>query len=254
MACSVVAVAALVVLVVVVTRPAATVGDRSPSATRQILPSSATGQTTTQATATRVPDTSGIAGVLAWDTTGWPGNGSAHAGALEHNHVAGPVSYSILPPVGGPHNAVWMNAGVYTQPISTERAVHNLEHGAVWISYNPSLPAVTIAQLTAFVTRQTLIAEPSGETGISGDSNRYVDLSPWATDTLPSPIVISSWGHQLQVTSPDDPRLQQYIDTFRNSQKYSPEFGGPVDGIPVLTGGRPAVDGGTQPNPLGTAH
>jgi hypothetical protein len=74
----------------------------------------------------------GISGVLAWDTEGWPGNGDRHTGALEHQHVTGRVNYAVVPRVGGPHNAIWMNAGVYTKPIPSGRAVHNLDHGAVW--------------------------------------------------------------------------------------------------------------------------
>jgi hypothetical protein len=246
----VVVAAALTVLIVTVTRPAAST---AASATAQILPAASSGTTTLEATATPVKDTSGIPGVLAWDTTGWPGDGSDHTGALEHNHVTGPVTYSVLPPVGGPHNPVWMNAGVYTKPVPTERAVHNLEHGAIWITYNPSLSKADVAKLTAFVTKQSLIPEAASEVGFTGESNRYVDLSPWASNSLPSPIVISSWGHQLHVTSPTDPRLQKFVDTFRNQKKYSPEFGGPVDGVPVQSGGRAALDGGTKANPPGTA-
>lgn len=261
-AVAVVAIASLVVVLIVVTGRAptnapassATSAGGSAGAGAQIIPAASSGGPTTQAAATAVPDTSGVSGVLAWDTTGWPGDGAAHAGALEHTHVSGPVDYSIVPPVGGPHDPTWMNAGVYTKPIPSERAVHNLEHGAVWITYDPDLPAASVAQLVAFVGRQTLIAESSSEIGIPGDANRYVDLSPWATSALPSPIVISSWGHQLRVSSPSDPRLQKFVDTFRNSPTYSPEYGGAVDGIPVETGGRAASYGGTQPNPSGSAN
>jgi hypothetical protein len=245
----VVVAAALTVLIIVVTRPSS---KPAASATGQILPAASSGDTTVEAPVTRVKNTSGISGVLAWDTTGWPGDGSDHKGALEHDHVTGPVKYAVLPPVGGPHNPVWMNAGVYTKPVPTERAVHNLEHGAVWITYDPNLPAAEVKQLTTFVTKQTLIAEPASAVGFSGESNRYIDLTPWASNTLPSPIVISSWGYQLRLTSPTDPRLQQFVDTFRYKQKYSPEFGGPVDGVPVQSGGRAAVDGGTKANPPGT--
>ncbi len=78
------------------------------------LPAEPTGKTTTvQHHTDRVENQSGIKGVLAWDTTGWPGDGSNHRGALEHNHVTGPVRYQQIPPVGGPHNPVWMNAGVF---------------------------------------------------------------------------------------------------------------------------------------------
>lgn len=219
----------------------------------QIIPAAVTGATTAQSAVGSVPDDSGIAGVLAWDTSGYPGSGTPNSGTLEHAHVAGPVTYAVLPPMGGPHNATWMNAGVYTKPIPSERAVHNLEHGAVWITYNANLPAAEVSALTAFVTEQSLIPESAESVGIANDANRYVDLSPWASSDLPAPIVISAWGHQLRVTSPTDPRLQKFVDTFRHNAKYSPEFGAGVDGIPVETGGRAATDGGTQPNPAGAA-
>ncbi len=219
----------------------------------QIVPNAPTGAGTTQPPATPVTAPSGITGLLAWDTQGWPGDGASHAGALGHDHVTGPVTYSVIPPVGGPHNPVWMNAGIYTVPIPSERAVHNLEHGAVWITYQPGLSASKIAILDQLVAKQSLISEPSQAAGQLNQANRYVDMSPWADDQLPSPIVISSWGYQLRVTDPSDPRLQQFIDMFRHSSKYSPEFGGAVDGVPVQTGGRPAADGGSQPNPAGSA-
>jgi hypothetical protein len=251
----VVVAAVIVVIVVAITRSAAPTKASTAEASGQIIPAGpTTSGTTQQASVKSVANTTGIRGVLAWDTEGWPGDGTAHTGALEHDHVTGPVKYVVTPPVGGPHDPVWMNAGVYTRPIPTARAVHNLEHGAVWITYDPNLPASEVEQLTAFVTKQSLIPEDLSSFGITGAKNRYVDLSPWATSTLPSPIVISSWGYQLHVTSPTDPRLQQFVDTLRYKQKYSPEFGGPVDGVPVQTGGRPALDGGTKPNPPGTAQ
>ena len=226
---------------------------QSASGSGQIVPSTPTGAPTAQLQPKQVANTTGIPGVLAWDTQGWPGDGNSYPGALEHQHVSGPVTYAVVPPVGGPHNATWMNAGVYTQPIPSERALHNLEHGAVWITYDPNLPKAQIAALTAFVGRQSLISEPQQGAGVANQANRYLDLSPWANSSLPSPIVLSSWGYQLAVTSPTDPRMQQFVNTLRNSAKYSPEFGSPVDGIPVQTGGRPALDGSRQPNPAGSA-
>ena len=224
----------------------------SASSGAQIVPTTPTGTVTVQQKTNQVPDKSGISGVLAWDTGDWPGAGtSTAAGILEHQHVGGPVTYSITPPVGGPHSDVWMNAGVYTKPIPPERAVHNLEHGAVWITYRPDLPAAQVDALRKFVDKQSLIDE-SAATRIAGQKSRYVDMSPWSSNDLPSPIVISAWGHQLRVSSPTDSRLQKFVDTFRNSQKYSPEFGSAVDGVPVQTGGRPAADGATAANPSGS--
>ncbi|AMM19297.1 hypothetical protein AX769_03060 [Frondihabitans sp. PAMC 28766] len=203
-----------------------------PSATsQQIIPAGPESSTVTkQATVTKVANTSGISGVTAYDTDGWPGDGSAHVGALEHDHVTGPVTYSITPPVGGPHNAIWMNAGVYTKPVPTERAVHNLEHGAVWITYDPDLSKADVKKLTAFVGKQTMI--PESEQGVTDQANRYIDLTPWASNTLPSKVVISSWGYQLQVSSPTDPRLQKFVDTFRHNAKYTPSSAPPSTACP----------------------
>jgi hypothetical protein len=221
------------------------------TATDQILPASPAGTTTTTQTAPKpVTPPAGIDGLLAWDTAGYPGPGTPGPGTLAHDHVDGPVTYAVLPPVGGPHAPIWMNAGVYTAPVPNERAVHDLEHGAVWITYDPKLPADQVATLTAFVAKQSMIAE-SGEGSPAGQANRYVVLSPWATSDLPSPIVISSWGYQLHVSDPTDSRLQAFVDTFRASTTYSPEAGSPVDGIPIGTGGRAASNGGAVPNPDG---
>jgi hypothetical protein len=194
------------------------------SASGEVMPPGVSGTTTTQPAALTVPNTTGISGVVAYDTTGWPAtshNGPASQ-ALGHNHVTGPVAYSVTPPAGGDHNAAWMNCGVYDQPVPSERAVHNLEHGAVWIAYSPSLPSSEVSQLRSFFARQSVL-NPSG-----GGSSRYLDLSPYPG--LPSPIVATAWGFQLRLTSPGDPRLQRFVDKFRASQQYTPEYGGECTG------------------------
>ena len=196
----------------------------SSSASAEVMPPGVTGTATVQSAAHQVPNTSGIPGVVEYVTTGWPQtshNGPA-AQALAHDHVTGPVTYSVTPPVGGQHNATWMNCGIYDKPVPNERAVHNLEHGAVWITYRPSLPQSEVNQLRAFAEKQTMV--PSSE----GAASRYIDLSPYPG--LSSPIVISSWGFQLKLSSPADPRLRQFVSTFRASPKYTPEYGGACTG------------------------
>ncbi len=114
---------------------------------------------------------------------------------LSRQHVTTPVNYPQVPPVGGAHNPVWQNCGIYTQPIGNEHAVHSMEHGAVWITYQPTLSAQDVSQLTTLA---------------SGHS--YVLLSPYPN--LPSPVVISAWGVQLKVTSASDPRLAQFLKYY----------------------------------------
>ncbi len=128
----------------------------------------------------------------------------------ERGHTDAPVEYDIIPPVGGIHNPAWMNCGVYPQAIQNENAVHSLEHGAVWISYQPDLDPLEIAKLED-LTRQ------------SG----YRLLSPYPD--LPTPIVISAWGYQLQLQQVDDPRLKSFIEKYERSPE-SPEPGAPCTG------------------------
>lgn len=197
----------------------------------QVLPTAVPAlPVTTQAPAVVVPDTSGIPGVVSYAAKV---GGVAPQGALQNDHVLGAVTYSVRPPVGGQHNAKWMTCGVYTAPVPSERAVHDLEHGAVWITYRPSLPAASVAVLRALVLKQSM------KTDASGSSWRYMDLTPWTTDALPAPVVISAWGHQLNVSSAADPRLQKFIDAFRDDPKVTPEFGSPCGGQAVNGGGTP---------------
>lgn len=216
----------IVAVIAVVVAVAVSGGGSGPAVTTaaEVTPPPVTGTTTTEQAALTVANTTGISGVVAYDTAGWPSassNGPAKQ-ALGHNHVTGPVQYSVTPPVGGDHNAVWMNCGVYSKPVPSERAVHNLEHGAVWITYSPSLPQSEVSQLRSFFARQTII-NPSG-----AGSSRYVDLTPYPGQ--PSPIVVTAWGFQLRLTSPSDPRLQQFVDKFRSSPHYSPEYGAECTG------------------------
>ena len=69
----------------------------------------------------------------------------------DHTHVTGLVTYDRVPPAGGPHNPVPLNCGVYSQAVPNENAVHSLEHGAVWITYQPTLPPDQLASLQQLV-------------------------------------------------------------------------------------------------------
>jgi hypothetical protein len=203
---------------------AASRGSSTSSASPEVLPTAPGGAPQSQPTALVVPNTSGISGVVAYDTTGWPTaskNGPANQ-ALGHDHVTGPVTYSVTPPVGGNHNPTPMTCGVYTKPVPNEYAVHDLEHGAVWITYQPSLPQSEVSQLKSFVERQRVLSFGQGP------GSRYMDLTPYPG--LPSPVVVSSWGFQLRLSSPTDPRLQQFVDKFRASQQFTPEYGGECTG------------------------
>ena len=125
-------------------------------------------------------------------------------------HVTGTVKYNPLPPVGGDHSVTLLNCGVYSKNVPNENAVHSLEHGAVWVTYDAS--TVTGDQLA------TLRKEiPS----------TYAILSPFAE--LPSSIVASAWGAQLDISDPADPRLAAFIAKYSGAST-APEPGAPCTG------------------------
>src|SRR5262245_23949053 len=125
-------------------------------------------------------------------------------------HVAGPIDYKESPPVGGAHNVVWQNCGAYAAPIHNEHAVHSLEHGAVWITYRPDLPADQVEMLR----------------NIAADD--FILLSPYPG--LASPVVASAWNHQVRLDGATDARLRPFIDRYKNNPATTPEFGAPCAG------------------------
>lgn len=129
---------------------------------------------------------------------------------LTRNHKTGSLTYAQNPPVGGDHNPVWLNCGVYTTPVPNENAVHSMEHGAVWITYQPSLSDSAIQQLTNLV---------------SGHS--YFILSPYPG--LPAPVIASAWGVQLKVQSASDPRLARFLTKYEQGPQ-TPEPGAACTG------------------------
>jgi len=112
---------------------------------------------------------------------------------LSRAHVAGEVKYPQSPSVGGDHDPIWLDCGVYDRPVREENAVHSLEHGAVWITYRPGLSADEIDGLAAKLP----------EKGI---------LSPF--DDQDAPVVVTVWGAQLALDGPNDPRLDLFIREY----------------------------------------
>ena len=110
-----------------------------------------------------------------------------------------------LPPVGGIHSGEWQNCGIYDEPIETKNAVHSLEHGAVWVTYQPDLPADDIETLREEVSQYN-----------------YALLSPF--EGLKSPVVLTAWGIQLEVDSADDNRIGTFLDRYVQGPQ-TPEVG-----------------------------
>lgn len=129
---------------------------------------------------------------------------------VTQQHSELPVDYPQTPPAGGTHYPVWQNCGVYQQPVRNELAVHSLEHGAVWITYDPNLATGEVDILRGLTQRS---------------SHRL--LSPYPG--LPSAIVASAWGYQLQLDRAEDPRLMQFLRQYEQGPT-TPELGAVCSG------------------------
>ena len=127
---------------------------------------------------------------------------AVHVGPEPVDYLA---TYNMNPPAGGDHFAAWLNCGVYNQPQPNENAVHSLEHGAVWVTYDPE----RVDQAGADALRAAI---PSS----------FMILSPYPG--LPSPVVASAWGAQVQLDGVDDARLGLFIDKYWKSAS-APEPG-----------------------------
>ncbi|MHA6796157.1 DUF3105 domain-containing protein [Pseudonocardia bannensis] len=119
------------------------------------------------------------------------------------------VAYTHNPPMGGAHEFAWAacNGVVYPQAVRSENLVHSLEHGAVWIAYNPD-------QVTGDALA-TLRAKVEGQP--------YMVMSPYPG--LDQPISLQSWGHQLKLTDANDIRIDQFVQALRRNQYAHPEPG-----------------------------
>jgi hypothetical protein len=135
-------------------------------------------------------------------------SGIVHKKFTSGEHKTGVISYAESPPMGGPHAPIWADCDgtVYPNQIANENAVHDLEHGAVWIAYKPGLPADQLDVLTKLVS-----------------GKQYTILTPYAG--LKSNVSLQAWGYQLFVDSATDKRVNQFINALRLNQTNTPEPG-----------------------------
>ncbi|MFF5264092.1 DUF3105 domain-containing protein [Actinomadura viridis] len=142
---------------------------------------------------------------------------SAIAGLVEKDglgreHTSGAVQYETKPPMGGDHDPMWQNCDgrVYDRQLRDENAVHSLEHGAVWITYRPDLPADQVKRLKDKV-----------------ESVEYTMLSPYTGQD--SPITLTAWGKQLKIEKADDARVDSFLRSFVKGPQ-TPEPGAACSG------------------------
>lgn len=133
--------------------------------------------------------------------------------ALIHVSAGQRVAYDRFPPVGGPHDGQWAHCEgvVYTKAVRDENMVHTLEHGAIWIAYNPdTVTGAALDKLKSYV-----------------QGSNYISMAPYPG--LKKNISLQAWAHQLQVDDANDPRIAQFITALRQNIYVYPETGARCD-------------------------
>jgi len=125
------------------------------------------------------------------------------------------VTYQSNPPTSGSHWQDPLLDGIYEKEKPEEAIVHSLEHGRIWISYQPSLPQSVIDQLKSVASEQ-----------------KRVILTPRARNE--APIALAAW-RRLDTFSldengnVDEQRIFDFIERYRDK---GPEY------VPQMTGKR----------------
>ena len=133
-----------------------------------------------------------LSGCLSARCKSWKNHGREHEVCASYDHT---------PPASGDHFPAWQNCGIYTQPIQNQTAVHALEHGAVWVAYQPDLDASLVQAMTERLK-----------------SEKFALMAPYPG--LQNPIVLTAWTRQLAVDDWSDPAIEEFLDTYFG--RYSP--------------------------------
>lgn len=105
--------------------------------------------------------------------------------------------YNSNPPTSGPHLVNPADWGVYSNPLQDEQAVHNLEHGGIWITYKD------IDDETKAALEQVARANPGS-----------IIMSPRSEND--SKIALAAWTRLLKLDSYDEAKILEFIKANKN--------------------------------------
>ena len=130
-----------------------------------------------------------------------PVAGTVEYDIVSRNHITQGTAgsgYNSNPPTSGPHWAGAAKNGIYDSAIPDEQAIHNLEHGHVWIAYRSDLGEEVKNNLKDIA---------------SGDDWKVILTPREAND---SKIALVAWGRLLKMDEPDLDKIKDFIKTYRN--------------------------------------
>lgn len=114
-----------------------------------------------------------------------------------HIDPTGPApEYNSNPPTSGPHAPTAAVCGIYREPVPDINLVHDLEHGVVIISYDPTLPESDRQQLEDFAR----------------DAGTHIIVVP--REGMETPIALTAWTKLLRLNAVDVPSIEGFYGQF----------------------------------------
>lgn len=117
------------------------------------------------------------------------------------------VTYATNPPAGGNHWGTWAAFKKYAMPVPREVYVHDMEHGAVVLSFRCADACPEVVAALEKVYDETS-ADPLCVSQGTGVKARLV-LTP--DPDLPTPIAASAWGATYTATCIDTTSLAAFV-------------------------------------------
>lgn len=141
--------------------------------------------------------------------------GTKHAEMPSRTHVADgtEVKYSTNPPTSGDHYAAPDTAGIKESEIPDGKAVHNLEHGYIWITYRPCTDQVKTGCLSDDQVKDLKRAARELPGDPSFNSQKFI-LSPRSKNT--KPITLVAWTYTLDLDKVDASIIRQFYESNVN--------------------------------------
>jgi hypothetical protein len=128
-------------------------------------------------------------------------------GGAVHLATCTPIKYATNPPSGGDHWGIWAAYKAYTKPVPRESYVHDLEHGAVVLTYRCESDCADVVKMLEKVRAE---AKPDSLclSSAGGPAARIV-LTP--DPLLDTPIAASAWGATYTATCIDEASLAKFV-------------------------------------------
>lgn len=126
--------------------------------------------------------------------------------------------YTIRPPMSGPHFGSWLDVDVYGGPIDERAAVHNLEHGAIVVWYDPGgLEEGAVQELIAW-------AEERNDGGLaSARVGAGLIVAPYDGAELSQPLAFRAWQVTGDCAGFDRRYADMFVLRYFGSRGHAPE-------------------------------